>query len=82
MICGNLPSVGVHGGEEVDPGGVHQGGHLLVPGKVGGADVVSKVQQQLPAQNLGRGNGIKIFIVSHPFIMEPNRQVQTRNWKT
>ena len=52
MIRGNLPSVRVHAGQDVDPGGVDQGGHLLVPGQVRGADVVSQVQQQLATQNL------------------------------
>ena len=52
MICGNLPAVRVHAGEDVDPGGVHQGGHLLVPGQVAGADVVSQVQQQLTTKDL------------------------------
>ena len=52
MIRGNLPAVRVHAGEEVDPGGVHQGGHLLVPGQVGRADVVSQVQQQLATKDL------------------------------
>ena len=52
MIRGNLPSVRVHAGQDVYPGGVHQAGHLLVPGQVGRADVVSQVQQELATQDL------------------------------
>ena len=34
------------------PGGVNQSLDLLVPGQVGGADVMSQVEEQLPAQHL------------------------------
>ena len=47
-----LPAVWVHAGEEMYPGGVDQLLDLLVPGQVGGADVMSEVEEQLPAQHL------------------------------
>ena len=52
-VGGNLPAVGVHGGEEVDPGVVHQLDGVLVPGQVGVAQVVGQVEQELTAEYLG-----------------------------
>ena len=47
-----LPSVRVHAGEEVDPGGVDEVLDLGVPGQVARAQVVGQVQQQLTTQHL------------------------------
>ena len=52
VISGDLPSVRVHAGEEVDPGGVHEAADLGVPGQVARTQVVSQVQQQLSTQHL------------------------------
>jgi hypothetical protein len=43
IVCGNLPAVGVHAGQEVDAGGVHQALDVGIARQVGRTQVVSQV---------------------------------------
>lgn len=52
LFEGDLVSVGVHGGQEVDAGVGDQLDDALVPSLVLLADVLHEVEQQLPAQYL------------------------------
>lgn len=52
VVGGNLPTVGVHAGQQMDPGGVDHALDLLVVGQVLLAQVVGQVEEQLPPQHL------------------------------
>lgn len=49
---GHLKAVGVHGGQDVDAGGVDEALNALVSQQVLRAQVLSKVDQQLATQDL------------------------------
>lgn len=51
-VCGSLPSVRVHAGHEVDPGGVDESSDVLVARQVLGAEVVRQMEQQLTTKHL------------------------------
>lgn len=49
---GHLVAVGVHGGQDVDAGGVDEALNALISNQVLGAQVLSQVDQQLATQDL------------------------------
>lgn len=51
-LVGLLVAVGVEGGEDVDPGLLHQTDDACIPGQVLLAQKLHQQQRQLPAQHL------------------------------